>query len=65
MGSKKNQKGQKTGMVLLDVAKAYGKVWIDGLIFKLLKMEFRIALVKILHIYFKGEKYTVKIQKSK
>jgi hypothetical protein len=40
-----------TGATFLDVAKAFGTVWVDGLLFKLSALNFSSYLVKIISSY--------------
>lgn len=56
---------QTTGMVLLDIEKAFDSVWHDGLIHKLYKLDFPIYLVKIIVSFLKNRKAYVSINKAK
>jgi hypothetical protein len=40
-----------TGAILLDVAKAFDTVWVDGLLFKLTALNFHSYLLKIISSY--------------
>lgn len=44
-------KNQSTGMVMLDLEKAFDSVWHDGIIYKLLKFKYPIEIVKLIHSY--------------
>lgn len=55
---------KSTGMVLLDLEKAFDSVWTDGLIYKLLKSDFPIYIQKILGSFLKDRSYFVKILDS-
>lgn len=52
------QKREKTGMVF---AKAFEKIWIGGLLYKLIKMELPTAYVKIIQFSLKNRSFIVKI----
>ncbi|KAG5681565.1 hypothetical protein PVAND_010984 [Polypedilum vanderplanki] len=39
---------RSTGMVLLDIQKAFDSVWLNGLVFKLIKLKFPSGLIKII-----------------
>jgi methyl coenzyme M reductase subunit D len=59
----KNQfKLQKsTGMVLIDVEKAFDRVWHQGLIFKLIKFKFPRNYVKIVSAFLKNRSFQVTV----
>lgn len=50
-----------TGAVFLDVAKAFDKVWHEGLLHKLLDAGFPIGLVQIIRSYLENRKFRAKI----
>lgn len=50
-----------TSLVLLDIEKAFDTVWIDGIIFKLIKYKFPHPLIKLVHNYLKHRKFKIKI----
>lgn len=52
-------KNRSTGMVLLDLKKAFDSVWQHGLLFKLNNINLPIALIKILRSYFMNRSCTV------
>lgn len=56
--------GNSTAMVLLDVEKAFDTVWHDGLIFKLLKLNFPKYLVKIIQSFMNQRSFCVKINQE-
>lgn len=47
---------RSTGMVMLDVEKAFDSVWHDGLVYKLLNLQFPTYLVKIIKSYLSNRK---------
>lgn len=50
---------ESTSMVLLDVEKAFDTVWIDGLVFKLIKHKISPYLIKIIQNYLSNRKIIV------
>lgn len=56
---------KSTGMVLLDLEKAFDSVWIKGLLHKLHKYGFPMHIIKLLKSYFENRKYFVQIRNSK
>lgn len=55
---------RSTGLVMLDLAKAFDSVWHDGLVFKLIKMGIPHTLVNIIDSYLKDRKSYVEVDKS-
>lgn len=56
--------GQSTGMILLDIEKAFDSVWHNGLLHKLIKMEVPMQLVKLIQSYLSDRTFFVKIDKD-
>lgn len=54
-------KGKYTGAILLDVAKAFDRVWHSGLLAKLIRAEIPLAYVKLLDSYLQNRMFQVKI----
>lgn len=52
---------ESTGMILVDIEKAFDTVWHDGLIYKLLKCQVPINLVKLIGSYLKNRYFSVHI----
>jgi hypothetical protein len=48
------------GVVFVDIAKAFDKIWIDGLLFKLINLNFPTQLIKILNSYLNNRTFIVK-----
>ena len=46
-----------TGAVLLDVAKAFDSVWIDGLLYKLTLLNFASYIVHTISTYLRGQTF--------
>ncbi|GFT55653.1 probable RNA-directed DNA polymerase from transposon BS [Trichonephila clavipes] len=55
------QNGYTTGAVFLDIQKAFDRVWVDGLIFKLITNNFPPALIHILYSYLTDRRYRVRV----
>lgn len=59
----KHQK-KSTGMILLDIEKAFDSIWHDGLIYKLIKMKLSTYLVKMINVFIRNRKFAVHINNS-
>lgn len=57
----KNRK-RSTGMVLIDIEKAFDSVWHDGLIYKLEKINTPTHLIKMIASFLKNRKFIVNIR---
>ncbi|CAI6363978.1 unnamed protein product [Macrosiphum euphorbiae] len=55
----------KTAVTLLDIEKAFDKVWHEGLLFKLLAMQVSQQLVSIIQSFLKERKFYIKIDDTK
>ncbi|GBN71585.1 putative RNA-directed DNA polymerase from transposon BS [Araneus ventricosus] len=58
------EKGESTGAVFLDVQKAFDRVWIQGLIHKLIRYKTPPHLLQLLKSYLEERKFVVKIGNS-
>ncbi|GBO36806.1 putative RNA-directed DNA polymerase from transposon BS [Araneus ventricosus] len=58
------EKGECTGAVFLDVQKAFDRVWIQGLIHKLIRYKIPPHLLQLLKSYLEERKFAVKIGNS-
>lgn len=56
--------GLSTGMILLDVEKAFDSVWHEGLLHKLIKLEVPQCLVKVIQNYLRDRSFSVYIGKD-
>lgn len=54
-----------TVMVLLDIQKAFDKVWIDGLMYKMIKQNYPEILIRLIHSYITNRKFKVVINDTK
>lgn len=54
-----------TGLVLMNIEKAFDTIWYNGLIFKLFKFKFPIYLIKIIKSFLADRKFLVAIGNSK
>ena len=55
-------KKNSTGMVMLDIQRAFDSVWHNGLIYKLIQLNFPLHLIKILSSFLKNRTFKVKVQ---
>jgi hypothetical protein len=51
-----------TGAVFLDVAKAFDTVWIDGLLYKLTRLNFPSYIVHTISLYLRGRTFEASFQ---
>lgn len=56
--------GTVTAMVLLDLQRAFDRVWIDGLLYKLIKYGYPGYLVQIISSYLRGRKLQVRVRSA-
>lgn len=54
-----------TSMALLDLEKAFDVVWIDALIYKMIKATFPSSLIKIIQSYLTNRTFAVKLSEAK
>lgn len=57
----KFNKKQNTAMVLLDIEKAFDRIWIQGLIYKMIKLVFPPFIIKLVHSYLSNRNFKVKV----
>ncbi|GFX11280.1 probable RNA-directed DNA polymerase from transposon BS [Trichonephila clavipes] len=55
------QNHQATGMLFVDIAKAFDKIWHDGLISKMMRLGFSDQILKIIHSYLNSREFRVKL----
>lgn len=53
-----------TVMLLLDIEKAFDKVWIDGLIYKMIQYNYPNIIIKLIHSYLNNRKLQVKVNNA-
>ncbi|GFX02992.1 probable RNA-directed DNA polymerase from transposon BS [Trichonephila clavipes] len=58
------QNNQATGMLFVDIAKAFDKIWHDGLLSKMMRLGFSDQLIKIIHSYLNSREFRVRVENS-
>ncbi|GFW35133.1 RNA-directed DNA polymerase from mobile element jockey [Trichonephila clavipes] len=58
------QNHQSTGMLFVDIAKAFDKIWHDGLISKMMRLGFLDQILKIIHSYLNSREFRVRVENS-
>ncbi|GFV50443.1 probable RNA-directed DNA polymerase from transposon BS [Trichonephila clavipes] len=58
------QNSQGTDMFFVDIAKAFDKIWQDGLLSKMMRLGFSDELIKIIHSYLNSREFRVKVENS-
>lgn len=58
-------KKQSTGVIFLDVSKAFDKVWHTGLLFKMLEAGIHTGLVKLIESFLRERRFRVKLRDSR
>ncbi|GBO13107.1 RNA-directed DNA polymerase from mobile element jockey [Araneus ventricosus] len=53
-----------TAAVFIDIAKAFDRVWIDGLLYKMHKLKITRKLILLLQSYLKGRSFVVRVGKE-
>lgn len=61
----KLREGQSTGMITLDIEKAFDRVWHKGLLFKMIKLEFPHHLIKTIASFLSNRTFRVAIGTNK
>ncbi|GFT00454.1 probable RNA-directed DNA polymerase from transposon BS [Trichonephila clavipes] len=56
------QNYQTTGMLFVDIAKAFDKIWHDGLISKMMRLGFSDQILKIIHSYLNSREFRVRVE---
>lgn len=57
--AKNKEINKSTGMILLDIEKAFDSVWHDGLIYKLIKMKLPSYLIRIINAFIRNRQFEV------
>ncbi|GFX10607.1 probable RNA-directed DNA polymerase from transposon BS [Trichonephila clavipes] len=58
------QNNQVTGMLFVDIAKAFEKNWHEGLLSKMMRLGFSDQLIKIIHSYLNSRELRVRVENS-
>ncbi|GBM62551.1 RNA-directed DNA polymerase from mobile element jockey [Araneus ventricosus] len=58
------ENGRDTGAVFINIAKAFDRVWLEGLIYKMLVMSIPDGLIKLMNSYLHGRGFTVRVGNS-
>ncbi|GBM68867.1 RNA-directed DNA polymerase from mobile element jockey [Araneus ventricosus] len=53
-----------TAAVFIDIAKAFDRVWVDGLLYKMHKLKVTRKLILLLQSYLKGRSFVVRVEKE-
>lgn len=56
---------RSTGMVLLDIEKAFDSIWHDGLIFKLIKMRIPSHLLRMIQSFIRNRSFAVQVNNAR
>ncbi|GFU85223.1 RNA-directed DNA polymerase from mobile element jockey [Trichonephila clavipes] len=56
------QNQQATGMLFVDIAKAFDKIWHDGLISKMMRLGFSDQILKIIHSYLNSREFRIRVE---
>ncbi|GFT24518.1 RNA-directed DNA polymerase from mobile element jockey [Trichonephila clavipes] len=56
------QNHQATGILFVDIAKAFHKIWHDGLISKMMRLGFSDQILKIIHTYLNSREFRVRVE---
>ncbi|GFU63262.1 putative RNA-directed DNA polymerase from transposon BS [Trichonephila clavipes] len=49
-------------MLFVDIAKAFDKIWHDGLLSKMMRLGFSDQLIKIIHSYLNSREFRVRVE---
>ncbi|GFS78262.1 probable RNA-directed DNA polymerase from transposon BS [Trichonephila clavipes] len=50
------------GMLFVDIAKAFDKIWHDGLISKMMRLGFSVQILKSIHSYLNSREFRVRVE---
>ncbi|GFT22841.1 RNA-directed DNA polymerase from mobile element jockey [Trichonephila clavipes] len=57
-------KHEATGILFLDIAKAFDKIWHDGLLIKLIRLDFPPPLIKSIHSFLSNRSFRVRVDRT-
>ncbi|GBM07380.1 putative RNA-directed DNA polymerase from transposon X-element [Araneus ventricosus] len=58
------EEGWDTGAVFLDIAKAFDRVWRDGLVYKFIELRVPGSIIKLIATYLRGRHFVVRVGNS-
>ncbi|GFT51163.1 probable RNA-directed DNA polymerase from transposon X-element [Trichonephila clavipes] len=56
-------KHEATGILFLDIAKAFDKIWHDGLLIKLIRLDFPAPLIKSIHSFLSHRSFRMRVDR--
>ncbi|GBN27840.1 putative RNA-directed DNA polymerase from transposon BS [Araneus ventricosus] len=56
--------GWDTGAVFLDIAKAFDRVWTDGLVYKLIELRVPGSIIRLIATYLRGRHFAIRVGNS-
>ncbi|GFW41373.1 RNA-directed DNA polymerase from mobile element jockey [Trichonephila clavipes] len=57
------EKNDATGILFLDIDKAFDKIWHDGLLIKLIRLDFPAPLIKSIHSFLSNRSFRVSVDR--
>ncbi|GFT22875.1 probable RNA-directed DNA polymerase from transposon BS [Trichonephila clavipes] len=57
------EKHEATGILFLDIGKAFDKIWREGLLIKLIRLDFPAPLIKSIHSFLSNRSFSVRVDR--